>query len=375
MLLYITWHPDPEIVHLPMLAPRWYGLLFALAFYAGYLVFRRIWLKEKQSEKSLDTLSWFVIIATLLGARLGHVLFYGPWWNEVDELGNVLVKGYFDNPLSILNIREGGLASHGAAIGILIALFLFIRKAKIQKSYLWLVDRLVIVVALGGMFVRMGNFANSEIVGTPTDASTGVVFAYYPLDRLNSYLVDQGPGLSSYSFDSKGDTQVMNNQVYQEYDLKLNYVGEKEDLENFILYNLNYVFNTTYDADRNTYMDNFQPYEVQAVEDGLISVNLTVLGLPRHPAQLYEAVSYLLLFFLLLWVYHRYGNSLKEGFIFGLFLVGLFSARFFIEFIKENQVDFESGLALNMGQNLSIPFIAIGLWLMARTWLPSRTKG
>ncbi|MBI1185390.1 prolipoprotein diacylglyceryl transferase [bacterium] len=365
MPLFISWNFDPEIVHLPMLAPRWYGLLFALAFYVGYLILRKVWLREKLDEKSLDKLSWYVILATLIGARLGHVLFYGPWWNEVDSAGNVLVEGYFDNPLSILNIREGGLASHGAAIGILIGLFLYLRSAKINKSYLWLVDRLVIVVAIGGAFVRIGNFTNSEIIGKPTDAPFGVVFLHNATSHLNDYLVDDdnSVGMVSYDLEGTSDTLVYQNQVCKKYNLHLQFRGTEDELKRFASFGMGYVFNSSNASYRHTYYNMSQPIDVEK-EGDLLQTNLVVYGIPRHPAQLYEALCYLLIFLLLYSLYQRKGTNIQQGLLFGTFLSTVFTARFFIEFIKENQVDFEDNLSLNMGQNLSIPFVLIGLGLI-----------
>ncbi|MFY0675544.1 MAG: prolipoprotein diacylglyceryl transferase [Bacteroidia bacterium] len=371
MPLFIFWNFDPEIVNLPMLAPRWYGLLFAIAFYSGYLILRKVWLQEKLSEKSLDTLSWYVIVATLIGARLGHVLFYGPWW-DVEIGGRVIQEGYFSHPISILNIREGGLASHGAAIGILIALWLYKRKTKIDRSYLWIVDRLVIVVAIGGFFVRFGNFTNSEIIGKPTDAATGVIFAHNSMSRLDANLSENNQGLVSYDFNSTGQTEVVDSVTYAVYSLDLNYNGSEEEFKEFIAYGLTGVFNTNDPSYRHTSFNGLQDFSINNNGSSL-NTTLKVLALPRHPAQLYEAVSYLLLFLILFGIYRKYGTETPHGLLFGVFLTGMFTARFLIEFIKENQVAFEDDLSLNMGQNLSIPFVLIGLALIVYS-LKNKTK-
>jgi len=154
ILNYIHWDVNPEIFRIGSFAVRWYGLLFALAFYAGYLVLTRIFKKEGISMEVLDKLTLYVFIGTVLGARLGHCLFYQPEY-------------YLSNPVEILKIWEGGLASHGAGIGILIALWFFARNVK--KPYSWIIDRMGIVVALGGSFIRLGNLMNSEIIGKQTD--------------------------------------------------------------------------------------------------------------------------------------------------------------------------------------------------------------
>ncbi len=247
---YISWNANPEIFSLGALSVRWYGLLFAGGFYVGYLIMERFFKKEKVPVAILDKLAMYMIISTVIGARLGHCLFYEPAY-------------YLSNPLEILYIWHGGLASHGAAIGIIFALFLF---SKYQKpDFWWTIDRIVIVVALAGFFIRMGNLMNSEIYGHATSLPWGFVF-------------------------------VKDNQT-----------------------------------------------------------------IPRHPTQIYEALSYLALFFVLRWYYYKKDGLPNNGFLFGTFLIVLFSIRFVVEFLKETQVNFEKGMLLNMGQLLSIPFIIAGI--------------
>ena len=266
---YINWNVDPDIVSFWGLTIRYYGLLFASSFFFGYLIMQKIFKKEGLTIELLDKLTVYMAVGTVLGARLGHCLFYGPHFDTLGFNGEILVRGYLSHPLDILKIWQGGLASHGAAVGILIALYYFSKKNK--KPYLWTMDRIVIVVALAGFLIRMGNLMNSEIYGIPTELPWGFIF-------------------------------VRNGEV-----------------------------------------------------------------LPKHPTQIYEALSYLLIFVLLYFIYNKKGAQVKQGLIFGLFLILLFTARFFIEFIKEVQVDFEQGMSLNMGQWLSIPFVFIGLLLLYRS--------
>ncbi len=161
MFLYIYWNPDPEIFNIGGISIRWYGLLFALSFLLGYFIMQKIFKLENVDQKVLDRLSLYMLIGTVVGARLGHCLFYEPDY-------------YLSNPIEILNIRQGGLASHGAAIGILIALWLFSRREK--RPFSWILDRIVIVVALAGSLIRIGNLINSEIYGAPTNVSWAFVF-------------------------------------------------------------------------------------------------------------------------------------------------------------------------------------------------------
>jgi prolipoprotein diacylglyceryl transferase len=254
LLTFIEWNPSPEIFPGTWLPVRWYGLLFASGFFFGYLIMQKIFKHEKLPIKLLDQLATYMIVSTVIGARLGHVIFYE--WDY-----------YQSNLLEILKIWNGGLASHGAAIGILFALYLFSRKNK--KPYLWVVDRIVIVVALAGFFIRMGNLMNSEIFGIETTVPWAFIFVQ---------------------------------------------------------------------------IDN----------------------IPRHPTQIYEALSYLAIFGYLYWYYWKTNGKPRPGFIFGMFLILLFSMRFFIEFVKVPQVGFEADMVLNMGQWLSIPFVLLGIYLVLR---------
>ena len=265
---YITWSPDPELIRIGSVAIRWYGLLFALSFVFGYIIMLKFFRKEGIPDRVLDTLTTYMVIGTVVGARLGHCFFYEPAY-------------YLAHPVKILYVWEGGLASHGAAIGILLALLLFSRSQK--RPFLWIIDRIVIVVALAGFCIRMGNLANSEIFGVPTTLPWGFLFerAANPAERL----------------------------------------------------------------------------------------------LPRHPTQIYEGLSYLLIFVYLLWYYYRKKGAPVHGYMFGMFLILVFGMRFLIEFLKEPQVGFEQNMALNMGQLLSIPFILVGGFLVYRALTASsRTR-
>jgi phosphatidylglycerol:prolipoprotein diacylglycerol transferase len=151
------WNADPILLHIGTFAIRWYGLLFAAAFLAGIQIMKMIYQREGHNTERLDDLLIYMMIGTVIGARLAHVLFYEPDY-------------YFSHPLAILKIWEGGLASHGGAVGILLAVYLYTRKYK-DVGFMWLMDRLSLPIALGASFIRIGNFFNSEIVGIPTKSS------------------------------------------------------------------------------------------------------------------------------------------------------------------------------------------------------------
>lgn len=251
----IIWDVDPALLRIGDFEIRYYSLMWALAFIQGMIILAYILKRENEPKKYNDSLFWYITISTIVGARLGHCLFYEP-------------MTYLANPISILNFREGGLASHGATIGIMIGLYLFSRRN--HKPYVWTLDRAALLAPIGAFFVRMGNFINSEIYGVETDAPWGVVFV------------------------RAGETTA------------------------------------------------------------------------KHPTQLYEGFAYLLLFFVLMYLYLKKDAAKRyPGLLIGVMFTWIFLSRFIIEFIKQNQESFEQGMALNMGQLLSIPFIIGGLGVIA----------
>ena len=260
ILNFVTWDVNPIIFDLGFIAPRWYGLLFAASFFFGYIIMDKFFKKEGIADGVLDTLTTYMLVATVVGARLGHVLFYQPDY-------------YFSHPLEILYVWEGGLASHGAALGIFFALYLFAKKQKVDL--LWIYDRIAVVVALSGFFIRTGNLMNSEIYGHITTLPWGFRF--------------------------------------------------------------------------------IRDFPMGAIVD------------PRHPTQIYEALSYLAIFVYLINYYYKKDAKTPNGYMFGIFLIGIFGMRFLIEFFKENQVAFEQNMTLNMGQLLSIPLVLGGIYFVWRS--------
>ena len=271
MLTYITWNVSPDLFTIPEFMGfgpfkiRWYGLLFAAGFLFGQQIMTYIFKKEGKPLEDIDTLTLVMVASTVLGARVGHFLFYEP-------------QVLFRNPLEVILPPYAGLASHGALVGILFGLWLYTRKRKSTgQTFLWLTDRMVILVALAGAFIRFGNLMNSEIVGTITDKPWAFIF--------------------------------MQNMEYSQY--------------------------------------------------------------PRHPAQLYEAITCLILFFILFALWNKYRAATPPGRLLGIFLIWIFGLRFVYEFLKENQVSFEDTLPLNMGQFLSIPAVLLGIYLVVRSQRPA----
>lgn len=265
----ILWEPSATIFNIGDFGIHYYSLMFVIAFSLGFNIMKKMYEKEKVSIETLESMLFYIVIATLLGARLGHVLFY-DWAYYQDHLIEILlpISSKPEGGYSFVGFR--GLASHGAAIGILLGIILYQRNYP-YKPLAWILDRLIIPTTLGGAFVRIGNFFNSEIVGNFTGNNFGVVF------------VNRGESL------------------------------------------------------------------------------------PRHPAQLYEAIAYFILFLFLRYLYRK-GLNRKDGFLVGIFMTALFSIRFLVEFVKASQGGFETFLpALSTGQWLSVPLIIAGIVVMYRT--------
>ncbi len=275
MLTYITWNVSPDLFTIPEFLGfgpftiRWYGLLFAAGFLFGQQIMTYIFKKEGKPLEDIDTLTLVMVASTVLGARIGHFLFYEP-------------QVLFRNPLEVILPPYAGLASHGALVGILFGLWLYTRKRQSTgQTFLWLTDRMVILVALAGAFIRFGNLMNSEIVGTITDKPWAFIF--------------------------------MQNMEYSQY--------------------------------------------------------------PRHPAQLYESITCLILAFILFALWNKYKAATPPGRLLGIFLIWIFGLRFMYEFLKENQVSFEDTLPLNMGQFLSIPAVLLGIYFVVRSQRPTPLSG
>jgi len=266
-LLEVTWTVDPAIFSIGTREIRWYALMFVIGFAVGYKIVERMWKRENINPKWIDPLLYYTILGTIIGARLGHCLFYAP-------------AHYLAHPIEILKVWEGGLASHGGVLGVIIAVWLYSKNVS-HRSMLWTFDKLVTPTGLVAALIRIGNLMNHEIYGSPTDLPWGFRF----VENLHKWRM--------------GDAPV------------------------------------------------FSP--------------------PSHPTQLYEAGCYLLIFALCMYLYFKKNAWKKEGFIFGVFMLCLFTARFFIEFLKNDQEPWEAGMALNMGQLLSIPFIIAGIWFIWRS--------
>lgn len=375
ILNYIVWDPNPDLFPTLLedltISPRYYGLLFALGFLISQQILFYVFRQENKPERDVETLTIFMVLATLIGARLGHVLFYEP---EV----------YLPNPLDILKVWKGGLASHGAAFGILTALYIYVNyqitmdlkwrfpfvffKSKKEKtpgqSYLWVVDRIVIVVALTGCLIRFGNFMNSEIHGKPSGDSYGVVFA-----RAAEQNIEANPAIEAVDA-SKGSHAAMHNGQYVPVDLIIQFKNDnypEKAVRNYLEIEVRAILSEAPSVNEHLYQPAEQRliYDLSREREGF-KAHVKTWGIARHPAQLYESFTCLILFFILFFIWKRKKEHTPEGLLLGIFLIYIFGVRFLYEFLKENQVDFENDLALNMGQWLSIPLIIAGIYLLVR---------
>lgn len=268
-LNYILWNPDVEAFHLFGFSVRWYSLCWLIGLVLAYFIVQRLYKQQKIKDELFDPLFLYCFFGILLGARLGHCLFYQPEyyltsWQHFIEM---IVPIHFLPAGGWKFVGYEGLASHGGTIGLIVALYLYYRRTRLN---LWQVlDNIAIATPITACFIRLGNLMNSEIIGKVTDVPWAFIF-----ERVDK--------------------------------------------------------------------------------------------MPRHPGQLYEAIAYFVFFFVGLWLYRKHPQRVGTGFFFGLCLTLIFTFRFFIEYTKDIQVDFESGMPLNMGQILSLPFIAIGIYCMRR---------
>ena len=268
-LNYILWNPDVEAFHLFGFSVRWYSLCWLIGLVLAYFIVQRLYKQQKIKDEYFDPLFLYCFFGILLGARLGHCLFYQPeyYLTSFKHFVEMIVPIHFLPNGGWKFVGYEGLASHGGTIGLIVALYLYYRRTRLN---LWQVlDNIAIATPITACFIRLGNLMNSEIIGKVTDVPWAFIF-----ERVDK--------------------------------------------------------------------------------------------MPRHPGQLYEAIAYFLFFFVGLWFYRKRLQRVGTGFFFGLCLTLIFTFRFFIEYTKDIQVDFESGMLLNMGQILSIPFIAIGIYCMCR---------
>jgi len=299
----MIWNPS-EGISIGSFTLRFYSLMFVVAFSLGYFIMKKIYTRENRTQDELDKLFMYTFIATLLGARLGHVFFY-DWNYYKNHLSEILLPFRFTPEFEFTGFA--GLASHGAAVGIIAAMIYYNKKVIIDRPLLWILDRVVLSVTIGGVFVRLGNFFNSEIYGHIVDKNFPFGIKFIREDEF-------WKGKNIFEM-------TETNNLKQAYHLIQNDPRFAHILEAI-------------------------PY--------------------RHPTQLYEAFGYVLLFIVLFFMYWKTDARNYLGKIFGVFLVFLWTIRFVVEYVKESQGGFEASLGmLSTGQWLSIPFIIAGIYIWA----------
>lgn len=364
ILNYIIWNGSPEIFSYGSFSLRWYGLFFALGFLISQQFMYYFYKQEGKPEKDVDTLTIYMVIATIIGARLGHVIFYQPEIITENPLSIFLPFEF--SPFRFTGLQ--GLASHGAAFGILFALWLYSRKKKPGQTFLQVVDRIVIVVALTGALIRLGNYFNSEIIGLPTSKPWGVVFVNRFTDMVTDPRVDRERIIESVVIKRNDSIPVTNSSnVPINIYLFFNKGVSAEKARNFTDITARNLLSNSLTE----YFASDQLSETAnglLLDDGKLGSRITTYGIARHPAQLYESISCVILFLFLFWIWAREKENLPAGRLLGIFLIWCFGLRFFFEFLKENQEPFEEGMLLNMGQILSIPLVIAGIIIVALSY-------
>jgi phosphatidylglycerol---prolipoprotein diacylglyceryl transferase len=364
ILSYIIWNASPEIFKIGSFALRWYGLFFALGFLISQQILYYMYAKEGKPQKDVDTLTIYMVVATIIGARLGHVIFYQPEIIFEDPL-SIFLPFQFD-PFRFTGLQ--GLASHGGAIGILIALWIYSRKKKPGQNYFQVLDRIVILVALTGALIRFGNYFNSEIIGKPTDGPTGVVFVNRLTEALEDRKIDNEPAIASVAYHKNDSLPAgANGRVPLSVYIFFNPHVSQQQASDFLRFSVRELLaNNLYEFfdEGGEVFD----YAVVPQKDGSMAGRVNTFGISRHPAQLYEAFSCVLLFGFLFWIWWRYRENLPAGRNFGIFLIVCFGLRFLYEFLKEPQEAFEEDLVLYMGQILSIPLFLAGVFVLLNSF-------
>ena len=346
MIATILWD-FPNHIPIAGFELRFYSLMFIISFVLGQYGMQYVFKKENVNPKLMDSLVYWMVGATIIGARLGHVFFY-DW-------------GYYKNHLGeILMVWKGGLASHGAAISIVLAMIWWSQRIA-KKHPIWTLDRIVIVVALAGGFIRMGNWFNSEIYGAPANSSVETVFV-----EAGRASIERGYGenIRSLTFDETGTVFTTDSLNYPVLEAQFRFIGLNENQTGEYVNNyLARILNATSKDNANILPYPDATARVYTDENGAFA-SINVLGVPRYPTQLFEAAAYWLIFVILAFLYLKTNAKNRRGFIFGAFLIGVFGFRFFVEYYKEIQVSFETSMSLNMGQWLSIPLVISGFYLM-----------
>lgn len=346
ILAFISWDVNPNIIESPIMI-RYYGLLMAISFITGYYIVRKFLVNEGADGEWIDKFLFYTLIGGVVGARLGHVFFY-DW------------KDYKDNLLDIFKIWEGGLASHGGTIGVIISTWLLSKRVT-KKNILWSLDKIVIATAIAACFIRIGNLMNSEIIGAKSESESAFFFQYEAEKTVGWYFNVEEEDVKIEPSERVIEVDGCNYPLAKvSIAVPVELIGNEQGYyDGFESRNKENYKN----ADDHFFTVSSTP-EIVSNQSGT-SIVSTIGIIPRIPTQLIESGSYFLIFILLFIGYWKWHWYKRQGLLFGMFFVLLFSARFVIEFWKEHQT-LDDGASLNMGQWLSVPAIAIGLFFIAK---------
>jgi phosphatidylglycerol---prolipoprotein diacylglyceryl transferase len=376
MINYIIWNGSQALFSLGTFSLRWYGILFVFGFLLGRRILMYIYKTEGKPLKDAETLAKTIFIATIIGARLGYVIFYQPEL-ILSKPFEILLPFGFQPQFHFTGLEA--LSGHGAFLGILIAIWFFCRKRGPGQGFLRVLDSVVIPVAIACVFIGIGNFLNAEIEGKPTGSSIGVVFARPVTDGLTKIpcCVMRNPGgknpLSSVSI--RKDTARMDSTKGHSPILLYLFFrpGATEQLVNELL--IGDVKGYLFDNPDLVYESGAEPlhYTIFQEKADLLTARIRAIGIARHPTQLYESISFLALFIFMLWYRDKYKVNIPAGRISGFFMVIGWGLILAFGCLKENQVAFEDGMPMNMGQILSIPFVIYGIIIMILSFTKVQT--
>ena len=343
--LYISWNVDPALYD-GFITLRYYSLFFAISFLLGFSIVKKMFIQENVPIEWMDKLLMYSVIGTILGARLGHVIFYDPAY-------------YLENISEVLMVWKGGLASHGAAIALIIAMWIFSKKVT-KRHTLWTLDKLVIAVALASGFIRIGNLMNSEIVGIKTNNEMGLFYEFKAKNQISGFFnIDK----EKIKFEKTNSDTLIDKIYFPKISVTIPLGNQKmnpyycEAFSNAFDYG-------SIDSDADFFSSsNKNDFSISSLNEMVLPIYI----IPRIPTQLYEAISYWIIFSFLFWAYWKKKWHLYRGRLFGIFLTLHFVARFFVEFFKEHQALSNSSV-LTMGQLLSIPLVLVGIifWIKSK---------
>jgi prolipoprotein diacylglyceryltransferase len=352
-LAYITWDVNPNIIESPIMV-RYYGLLWASSFFVGLWLMKKMMANDKAPDAYTDKIFIYVMLGAVLGARLGHCIFYQPDYYFTAE-----------HWMEIPKIWEGGLASHGGLIGVVLALWLYSKRIT-KRNILWAGDKVVVTVAIAACLIRVGNLMNSEIIGTQSDSNAALFFEYDAKYRISDNIETMSSNkvkveeidVVETGKDGEGPIGKLIVKVSSQQEIPQDYLNS---ISSNVKQSLINGFNPK--EDHISFYNNHNEVVIANGSTGMFEFGVRII--PRIPTQIWEAFAYLIIFGVMMFGYWKKHWYKKEGLLFGLFLVLLFGARFIIEFWKEHQT-LPDDAVLNMGQWLSIIPVVIGILIMLR---------